>query len=327
MKKFYLLFLLMLLPLMASADVCALQNEEKEPYAVLSGDNTVLTFYYDDQKAARNGMDIGPFSMSWGNNKWNINSGWDKQRESITNVVFDASFANCTTLTSTAYWFYGLKNLSSITGISNLKTENVTRMDYMFSECSSLTSLDLTGFKTDNVENMNGMFSGCSGLTSLDLTGFKTENVTDIASMFYSCSCLKTIYVGDGWSTEKVTGGRDIGDTFRGCTSLVGGAGTIYSADHTDHTYAHLDGGASNPGYFTSKGGEGTAEETEETITISSAGQTTWCSAYDLDFTGVEGLKAYTAGGYHRTKGTIWLMRVYEVPAGEGILLLSLIHI
>ena len=531
MKKFYLLFLSMLLSLVARADVCALQNEEKEPYAVLSEDNTVLTFYYDDQKAARNGMGVGPFSMSWGNNKWNINSGWDKQRESITNVVFDASFANCTTLTSTAYWFYGLKNLSSITGISNLKTENVTRMDYMFSECSSLTSLDLTGFKTDNVENMNGMFSGCSGLTSLDLTGFKTENVwtmsgmfrdcssltsldltgfktdnvtnmgymfefcrglasldvtgfntekvtemacmfsfcssltsldvtgfktdnvtdmeklflncssltsldvtgfktdnvrnmgmmfsgcssltsldvtgfktdnvenmngmfwdcsgltsldvtgfktdnvtdmsdmlgscssltsldvtgfntekvttmygmfhgcssltsldltgfktenvTDIASMFYSCSCLKTIYVGDGWSTEKVTGGRDIGDTFRGCTSLVGGAGTIYSADHTDHTYARIDGGASNPGYFTSKGGESPAEETEETITISSAGQTTWCSAYDLDFTGVEGLKAYTAGGYHRTKGTIWLMRVYEVPAGEGILLMG----
>ena len=65
MKKFYLLFLLMLLPLMASADVCALQNEEKEPYAVLSEDNTVLTFYYDDQKAARNGMGVGPFTKSY----------------------------------------------------------------------------------------------------------------------------------------------------------------------------------------------------------------------------------------------------------------------
>ena len=32
---------------------------QAEPYAVLSADNTVLTFYYDDQKAARNGMDVG----------------------------------------------------------------------------------------------------------------------------------------------------------------------------------------------------------------------------------------------------------------------------
>jgi hypothetical protein len=28
----------------------------QEPYAVLSEDSTVLTFYYDDQKAARNGL-------------------------------------------------------------------------------------------------------------------------------------------------------------------------------------------------------------------------------------------------------------------------------
>ena len=84
MKKFYLLFLLMLLPLVASADVCALQNEEKEPYAVLSEDNTVLTFYYDDQKIARNGMDVGPFRGY--NDDY---PSWYGQRENITNVVFD----------------------------------------------------------------------------------------------------------------------------------------------------------------------------------------------------------------------------------------------
>ena len=64
-------------------------------------------------------------------------------------------------------------------------------------------------------------------------------------------------------------------------------------------------------------------ETTEDVIKITSAGQTTWCSAYDLDFSNVEGLKAYTATGYHRTKGTIWLTRVKEVPAGEGILLIG----
>ena len=38
---------------------------------------------------------------------------------------------------------------------------------------------------------------------------------------------------------------------FYGCTSLVGGAGTTYSANHVGATYAHIDGGTSNPGYFT----------------------------------------------------------------------------
>jgi hypothetical protein len=141
-----------------------------------------------------------------------------------------------------------------------------------------------------------------------------------MASMFWGCSGLKTIYAGEGWSTAKVTAGKDM---FAGCTSLVGGAGTHYDESHTDHTYARIDGGASNPGYFTSKGGESPAEETEETITISSAGQTTWCSAYDLDFTDIEGIKAYTAGGYDRVSGTIWLMRVKQVPANEGILIMG----
>ena len=161
----------MLLPLMASADVCALQNEEMEPYAVLSADNTVLTFYYDDQKAARNGMGVGPFTESYDKDRQRfiVNTGWYEQRESITSVVFDESFANCTTLTSTAYWFYNLENLSSITGISNLKTDNVTDMQEMFHCCFSLTSLDVTGFKTDNVTNMDGMFRDCSGQTNLDV--------------------------------------------------------------------------------------------------------------------------------------------------------------
>jgi hypothetical protein len=60
-----------------------------------------------------------------------------------------------------------------------------------------------------------------------------------------------------------------------------------------------------------------------DVIKISSAGQSTWCSAYDLDFTGIEGIKAYTATGYNRTTGTIWLTRVNEVPANEGILIIG----
>ena len=38
-----------------------------------------------------------------------------------------------------------------------------------------------------------------------------------------------------------------------GCTSLVGGQGTAYDASHYDITYAHIDGGTANPGYFSEK--------------------------------------------------------------------------
>ena len=40
---------------------------------------------------------------------------------------------------------------------------------------------------------------------------------------------------------------------FNFATNLVGGAGTVYDSSKTDKTYAHIDGGTSNPGYFTLK--------------------------------------------------------------------------
>lgn len=71
-------------------------------------------------------------------------------------------------------------------------------------------------------------------------------------SMFNGCSSLTTIYAGEGWSTDKVP---SINTTlvFKDCTSLVGGMGTTYDADHIDAEYAHLDGGPENPGYFSEK--------------------------------------------------------------------------
>jgi hypothetical protein len=71
--------------------------------------------------------------------------------------------------------------------------------------------------------------------------------------MFYNCYNLRTIYVGSGWSTAAVTGSANM---FFNCTSLVGGQGTTWNESNpTDKTYAHIDGGTSNPGYFTAKAG------------------------------------------------------------------------
>ena len=48
-------------------------------------------------------------------------------------------------------------------------------MNDMFSECTSLTSLDLSSFETQNVENMNQMFANCTSLKYLDISGFTGE--------------------------------------------------------------------------------------------------------------------------------------------------------
>ena len=61
----------------------------------------------------------------------------------------------------------------------------------MFSECSSLTNINLSNFNTNNVTNMSYMFSGCSSLININLSNFNTNNVTDMSGMFDGCKKLK----------------------------------------------------------------------------------------------------------------------------------------
>ena len=67
----------------------------------------------------------------------------------------------------------------------------LTNTMYMFYECSSLKSIDLSSFNTTNVNNMESMFYKCSSLISIDLSTFNTTNVENMSSMFFGCSSLK----------------------------------------------------------------------------------------------------------------------------------------
>ena len=52
---------------------------------------------------------------------------------------------------------------------------------------------------------------------------------------------------------------------------------------------------------------------------IGSSGVATLCADIDLDFSEVNGLKAYIASEFNPTTGNLVLTRVTEVPAGEGL--------
>ena len=214
-----------------------------EAYACYTSSNTTLTFYYDGLRSSRPGT---TYDLNTGNN----DTGWDTDgtNANVTKVVFDPSFAGAHP-TTTCDWFYGMGNLQSITGMSYLNTSKVTHMGWMFYKCKKLTSLDLSHFNTSKVTNMRSIFFGCSSLTSLDLSSFNTSQVDNMLYMFCNSSNLQTVYVGNGWSTAAVTSSSNM---FTNCTSLVGGQGTTYnSSNPMDKTYAHIDGGTSNPGFFT----------------------------------------------------------------------------
>lgn len=193
----------------------------QEPYAIMIDGNTAIEFRYDNNRASYpDAMDIGPFTST-------ADRGWNSMVESIYSVVFDQSFANCTSITSTEYWFFGCTHLETFIGLEYFNTSNVT--------------------------NMASMFHGCTELPSLDLRSFYTSNVTEMKMMFYECPNLTTIAVSSGWSTANVSSSDYM---FEGCTSLVGGSGTTYDSSHTNASYAHVDGGSSNPGYLSGEGSE-----------------------------------------------------------------------
>ena len=87
------------------------------------------------------------------------------------------------------YMFYNCSSLNSI-DLSSFNTSNVTNMSNIFYKCSSLQIIDLSSFNTNSAINMYGMFYKCSSLKSLDLSSFNTNNVTNMDFMFSFCSSL-----------------------------------------------------------------------------------------------------------------------------------------
>ena len=67
-----------------------------------------------------------------------------------------------------------------------------------------ITEVSFKGSNTSNVTSMYGMFSNCNSLTSLDLSSFDTSNVTDMTDMFYNCGSLTSLDLS-GWNISKGT--------------------------------------------------------------------------------------------------------------------------
>ena len=116
------------------------------------------------------------------------------------------------------YMFSGCTSLTSIEFSDNFDTSKVTNMQYMFYKCSGLTSLDLSSFNTSKVTNMYDMFGYCNGLTSIEFSdNFDTSNVIDMSYMFYYCYNLTSLDLSS-FDTSKVT---SMYYMFYGCSGLT----------------------------------------------------------------------------------------------------------
>ena len=239
------------------------------------------------------------YKKIFGDKEYALNSGeeppaWKSQRNNITRVVFDASFANARP-TSCYAWFQNFYQLEHIEGIENLNTENVTDMSCMFASCSRIYSLDVTHFNTANVTSMRNMFFSCSILSSLDVTNFNTDNVTDMGYMFYDCRNLKEIYVSDKFVITNIAKGNGV---FSGCSKLKGAID--HEAGKDNYNFANY-----KTGYFTKLVGKNGDEK------IGAAGETLVTDNLvlddDKDFVAYDPFAA-KAASYSRTMsvGTTW---------------------
>ena len=202
----------------------------------------------------------------------------------------DLSAFDTGNVTDMSMMFERCSSLSTL-DLSGFDTGRVTNMEGMFVDCPKLAALKLDGFNTANVKSMNTMFYKCSSLTELDVSSFQTGAVSNVLGMFGNCSNLRSIYVSEHFKVDHLFDDEySTTEMFSGCTSLVGGQGTVYDSGHVNGAYARIDGGSDAPGYFTRKNNEyaiKNVSRNQNTVTTdiicSDTTTTLFCAIYNAD--------------------------------------------
>jgi surface protein len=124
---------------------------------------------------------------SWGNIAWSS---------------FADAFINCSNINITA------------TNAPNLS--NLTDLDFMFRDCTSLTGLNVSNWNLSTVTTVRAMFYGCSSLTTLEVSNWDISNVTRMDFMFRDCTLLTSLNVTN-WNVSNVL---NMSNIFRNCDNF-----------------------------------------------------------------------------------------------------------
>ena len=270
----------------------------------------------------------------------------------VTSIA-DETFWGCTCLTSVtipnSVKSIGQRAFQDCTSLTEITIPNrVTSIDYKaFRNCTSLTTLN---FNAENCTRMGGensdlAFYGCNNLVTINI-GDKVKRIPTYA--FIDCIGLTEITIPNSVTTIGYA-------AFSGCTGLTeiaipNNVTLIYNYAFSDctglteirveatipptiysYTFAQVD--KSIPLYVpaesiaTYRSADYWSEftnivemiPTEVIVTINQYGSATYCSPYALDFSNVEGLKAYSAIGYKPSTQVVTLARVMTTGAGQGV--------
>ena len=133
--------------------------------------------------------------------EYGFNIPWESEVSTIKKVVVKDEFAPA----NTARWFNYFTNCTEY-NLAKLDMSKVTSMEAMFRNNPKLTNLDVSGWNTSNVTNMDSVFEDCTSLKNIvGLADWNTAKVEDMYGMFENCMSLQKLTDISGWNTAKVS--------------------------------------------------------------------------------------------------------------------------
>lgn len=138
-------------------------NSTVAEYALLSSDSTTIIFYCDTLMAEREGSACPIVG-------YEDRPEWSGASSNVEHVVFDSSFASANP-TNMSGWFEGMGRLEDVVGLDYVNTSGLTKVDRMFSGCSSLRMIDFSSFVINSGVTTSLLLGGCTALDTLKVNG------------------------------------------------------------------------------------------------------------------------------------------------------------